>query len=203
MLTVRFGPMFSGKTTILVHDLEHYADLKKTVIGINNDNDNRSNVNKIDINKNDNLDLKPIKNEVVSTHAGRGVYTGGKVCWVKVKTLLDVDVTNYQYIGVDEAHWFNDLVAATQKWLKLNKDIFVSGLDADCLQRPFGDVLKIIPFASKAIKLNAKCHICLHDTGNIVDAPFTKKKGKVDADNITDPGSTDKYQAVCFKHLYD
>lgn len=203
MLTVRFGPMFSGKTTILVHDLEYYADLNKTVIGINNDNDSRSSVNKIEANKVNDLDIKPIKNGVVSTHAGKGVYTGGKVCWVKAKNLLDIDVTNYQYIGVDEAHWFIDLVDAVKLWLKLNKNIFISGLDADCLQRPFGDVLKVIPFANQAVKLNAKCHTCLHDNGNIVDAPFTRKKGKVDADNITDPGSTDKYEAVCYRHLYN
>lgn len=199
MLTLRFGPMFSGKTTILVHDLEYYADLDKTVIGINSDSDSRSNLNKMDVNTN----TKPIKNEVISTHAGKGVYTSGKVCWVKAKNLLDINVTNYQYIGVDEAHWFMDLVDAVKVWLKLNKKIFVSGLDADCLQRPFGDVLKIVPFATHAIKLNAKCHVCLHENDTITDAPFTKKKGKVDADNITDPGAADKYEAVCLKHLYD
>ena len=197
MLTVYFGPMFSGKTSKLIKKLEDYGDIRKKVIGINSGNDSRS--SKIVTNNN----AIPTKNEVVSTHASRGVHTGGKVCWVKIKNLLDLDVTNYQVIGVDEAHWFTDLVTAVESWLKLDKIIIVVGLDADCLQRPFGDILKLVPYATKVVKLNATCHRHLDKDGSAVVAPFTRKKGTVDPNNINDPGASDKYEAVCLQHLYD
>lgn len=187
MIVIYHGPMFSGKTSILCHELETMADLGRKVIGINHSSDIRLTSGKSDT--------------VVTTHGSRGLKSSGKVRWISAVNLSDVDVSGFQVIGIDECQFFTDLVATASKWAKEGKTVICSGLDGNFRQEPIGQTLQLIPWASKAVKLNAKCHRCL-ETGALVDAPFTRKR-QGQNDKEIDIGGAEKYEAVCMKHLED
>ena len=70
----------------------------------------------------------------------------------------------------------------------MNKIIIVAGLDGDYLQRPFGDLLKLIPLCDTVVKLNAIC-ICYKS------ASFSKRI--CDSDELELIGGFDNYISVC------
>lgn len=191
MLHLYLGPMFSGKTSQLMHDLETFSDLGKRVLAINASIDSRvANTNNTSTNAENN----------VSTHSSRGVHSNGKVIWQRVTLLGTIDVTKFDIIGVDECQFFPDLVSSVKHWLSLRKYIICAGLDSDFKQEPIGDTLKLIPFATRAIKLCAKCHRCLQKNGTLADAPVTCRRDKSD-NSITVIGGADKYEALCIECL--
>ena len=83
--------------------------------------------------------------------------------------LSDVNVQPFKVIGIDEGQFFKDLLPFCIKALRLGKILIVAGLDGDFLQRPFGDVLNLIPICDSVVKLNAVCVICYKE------ASFSKR----------------------------
>ena len=75
------------------------------------------------------------------------------------------------------------------------KKIIVGGLDGDYQQKPFGELLQLIPLAEKITRLSALCQQCLDGT----PAYFTKRT--VQSDDQLLIGGAESYQPVCFKHL--
>lgn len=177
MLEVLMGNMFSSKTSTLIGKLTTYHNLGKKVLYVNHQKD--------------------IRGTDFSTHGN--VQLPEDLHRVKTERLTDVKSEGYFAIGVDEAQWFPDLRETVKQWL--SKDILVicAGLNGDFKQEPFGTLPQIIPLADRVIHLTAKCMIHLELTGEIVDAPFTKK---LTSDPTVDqPGGADLYIAVCRKHL--
>ena len=76
------------------------------------------------------------------------------------RLLTDVNINSYKVIGIDEAQFFQDLFPFCMKALSQDKIIIVAGLDGDFRQRPFGDVLNLIPICDSVVKLYAVCVIC-------------------------------------------
>ena len=81
---------------------------------------------------------------------------------VFTRLLKDVDITPYKVIGIDEGQFFKDLLPFCMEAILLDKIIIVAGLDGDYLQRPFGDILQLIPICDSVVKLLAVCVGCFN-----------------------------------------
>ena len=84
-------------------------------------------------------------------------HDGEMVHCIKTKTLMSIDICMADIISINEAQFFPDLVSFVQEALKQKKQIYVYGLDGDFRQKPFGDILSLIPFADSYTKLYAIC----------------------------------------------
>ena len=72
-----------------------------------------------------------------------------------------------------------------------DKIFIISGLDGDFKKHKFGQILDLIPYSNKVIKLNAVCVKCGKD------APFSYRI--LEENEIKLIGTSDKYEARCFK----
>lgn len=192
-LNMRIGPMFSGKTTWLNCELTRFADQGFSVAKIIYSDDNRP-----DVASND---------PSGSTHNSSYKTLTDKIVVIRTKELLSIDVSSFHVIGVDEAQFFPDLIAFTEKCVEhKGKHLRVSGLDGDFSKRKFGDVLDIIPMADEVIKLNASCKLCLAELeeagfhGNIlhITGPFTKRLIESTEQKLI--GGASMYIPVCRYH---
>jgi len=188
-LDIIIGTMFSGKTTYILSKIAKIAELNYSILYINIEFDNRSEhifsthnpffdshvnfVNKESINKN--------------------------VKMIKSKSLLDIDIENYEVIIVDESHFFEDLIDFTNKCLDNNKYIIVAGLIADFKGNKFGKTLDLIPISTNVERLHAYCSECAKNKKCSI-AIYSKKivKGK----KSIDIGGSEKYIPVCRYHYF-
>lgn len=184
-LFVYFGPMFSGKTTVAMSQLNKRADIGMKSLYINSI-----------------LDTRTIGN--FSTHSSHGGILSSKVNSVKTKFLFDQTeiVKNYDVIAIDEAQFFEDLLNTVITWVDtLGKIVIVCGLDGDSNRRKFGHILDLIPYADVAEKITAKCRQCLVEEGHpedSSDAPFTYRLNR-DVSQIL-IGNDEVYSPLCRFH---
>lgn len=177
-LDVRFGPMRSGKSTWLCNKITRYHDKGYFCIHINYTGDNRS-------------------DDHFSLHSSGTFKLCDKIKTAKVWKLEEVDVSDYNVIGVEEAQFFPDLLVMVEKWLGLHKIILVAGLDGDVHKKKFGQVLDIIPLSHSAKKITSECLDCAGDLGFEVPAPFTISKRPLKGEIEI---GKDVYVSVCAKH---
>jgi thymidine kinase len=202
-LELIMGPMFSGKSSKLIHEITTLADQGMKVLYINHAMDVRSSEG----------------DEKFSTHSSHFRGLSNKIETVKVATLAEVeqvqnpDLTNFDVIGVDEGQFFSDLIDNVTHWVTdFHKIVFVAGLDGDARRQPFGQILPLIPHCDNVTKLKARCHHCLqnsrssaldskkksHLMASLVDAPFT---GRLKGGNEqTVVGGSDLYLPLCRYH---
>ena len=169
-LNLILGCMFSGKTTELLRIAKRLQSINLKVLLINYHEDTRYS-----------------KTEM-TTHDKTGL-----PCMF-VKDLNDVNYKVSNIICINEAQFFTGLKEFCIKALNDNKTLYISGLDGDFKQEPFGEILDLIPLCNNITKLHAFCKMC----GNTTKAHFTKR--------ITDSKEqkligTDEYIPVCRNHL--
>ena len=179
-LTVIIGSMFSGKSSEIIRRINRYKVLKKSIVAINHTLDDRY----------DGDNAKIITHDKVNTSC------------LKLSELLPFsnteDYKNAEVIVIEEGQFFNDLFDFVVKSVdQENKKLIVAGLDGDYLRRPFGDMLKIIPYAEEVKKLEALCLKCNDGT----PAHFTKRVGLSNKRDLV--GSNDHYIACCRKHYLE
>ena len=104
-------------------------------------------------------------------------------------TDLNIDISQYDCIGIDEGQFFSDIEVAI-KWADSGKKIVISALDGDFKRGIFGKVLNLIPFCDSVVKLKGICMMC-----HKKDSIFTTKT-TTDATQL-DIGGVEKYLAVC------
>lgn len=193
-LTLYLGCMFSGKSSRLVADLTTSADTGLSALYINHSDDIR------DVEKSDSC---------ITTHHSSFSGLSEKIDKIKTKNLLEINVTNYHVIGIDECQFFEDLFEAVTLWLDNDKIIICSGLDGDFCKNVFGQTLKLIPHAEKVEKLNARCYLCLEELkkkdfhGNYmsITGSFTARTDGQKEQKVI--GGADKYIPVCrYHHKY-
>jgi thymidine kinase len=173
-LHVITGCMFSGKTTELLRVIKRFRAIDKKILLINHRDDTRYSATK------------------VSTHDKYWIDEPSVFC----TDLMTVDVNNYDVIGINEAQFFENLVVFCNDIVNRGKIVFVSGLDGDFEQKPFGELLSLIPNCDSITRLSGMCSLCRDGTA----AYFTKRL----IDNTTQKlvGSSEYYMAVCRKHLH-
>lgn len=168
------GPMFSAKTTSLLSTLDRFKYQGKRIIAFKPMLDDRYGTNEI------------------STHGG------WKVPAICIKTGNDILEyltglnENPHVIAVDEAFMIPG-VADVLVWLyRSGYSIVVSSLDLSSAGKPFEEIEKMLPWATKVEKLSAVCVICNRD------AYYTHKK-QVGGDEI-EVGGHELYEPRCLQH---
>ncbi len=188
---IYMGAMFSGKTSSLIRYLTIKADVGFKVIYVNSILDTRSNIG-------------------YSTHNSSGHNISSKIKTISVKFLSEVDVSNYDVIGVDEFQFYKDQSPSgvVRSWvLKMGKMVSVSSLDGDYNINIFGDVYNLIPLCEPGGLFKLKdgiCTMCLKKKKKIVSGGFTKRitsltESGSKLNDIIDIGGKDKYMIVCLK----
>ena len=187
-LTLIFGPMFSGKSSYLIKEINKFKN-KELLLSVNHKIDNRYDNNKI-------VNHNKLSVDCLSLNKLNDIYN------------YNINFNKLEHLFIDESQFFNDLEYNVKHILntypKLN--ITCAGLDGDYKQNLFydGQLLHLIPYADNVIKLYSKCYECGKK------APFTKKIyiNEDNEDNEDDDGnekqivvgSSDIYQPSCYIH---
>jgi thymidine kinase len=192
-LYMRIGPMFSGKTTWLNGELTQLSDKGFSVLKVIHDDDSREDVESSDPSG--------------STHNSSYRSLSRKITCIRASALMQIDISPFHVIGVDESQFFPDLLAFAEYVVETKgKHLRVAGLDGDFQKQRFGQSLDLIPMSDEAIKLNADCKICLAELeradfhGNIlaISGPFTKRLGDSMEQKLV--GGKDEYIPMCRFH---
>lgn len=139
-LTVIAGPMFSGKTSQLLHFYEMYEIGNKQTILFKPKKDNR------------------YSNNDVVTHSGKSIES---VVVDKSKDIYNHIKDETDAIFLDEIHFFDDyLVDVSKDILDKGKDVFASGLDMSFKRNPFYNTANLMAMANEVIKTKAVCSYC-------------------------------------------
>jgi thymidine kinase len=165
-LNLIIGPMFSGKSTMLLTRYRRYQIAGKKCLLIKYANDTRYSTKEIVTH--DNLRYKA---------------TSCK----KLKEVHDF-IQDYDVICVDEIQFYEDGAHYTDLWANNGKIVEVCGLNGDYLRNPFEQISLLIPYADDISFVTAVCK----DTGN--DAVFTMRLTDESEQEVI--GSDDKYQSV-------
>jgi thymidine kinase len=168
------GNMFSGKTSNLLMTIEKYKFQKKKVICFK-----------------PKKDVRYSEDQIVS-HMGwkQSAYTitDGADLIKKLSELEEV----YTVIAVDEMFMIPG-IADTLIWLyRKGFTVLVSTLDLSSAGKPFGEVTKILPWATEIKKCAAVCTICGRD------AHYTYRKIENQEEIVV--GGEEAYEARCFEH---
>lgn len=176
------GCMFSGKTSELIRIIKRYRSINKKIMIINYEKDTRYGDNQI------------------LSHDKIGVdsYMIDKLQNILLDTELKKIFDNSELICINEGQFFPDLIDFCKlSCNKLNKTVYVCGLDGDYQQKRFGHILDLIPCCETVTRLSALCKICGKS------AHFTKRINNNTKEQIL-IGSDDDYIPVCrFHYLND
>jgi thymidine kinase len=176
-LEIILGGMYAGKTSRIVEIYKQYKFCNIEVAVINHSIDNR------------------YDNELLSTHDKI------KIPCIKTTKINDLwmngtgGLKDANVILINEGQFFDDLYESVLDMLKMNKKIYVCGLDGDFERKKFGQILDLIPLCDKVYKLTSLCSICKNGTPGIFSKRITSEKEQ------TVVGS-DNYIPVC-RYCYD
>jgi len=182
-LELIIGPMYSGKTSCLLRELNIYAILGLKVLYVNSNFDTRST-----------KDFST-HNPIITSKGNIDCIITGSLSEHYKTTFL-----NYDVIGIDEAQFFLDLCFSVLELVeKHRKRVLVAGLCADFKREKFGEVLNLVPYCDTLIKLTSFCIEC--SKNNIIrEAPFSYLKPSFNIPYLLQNviiGSEDKYTALC------
>jgi len=191
-LEIVFGPMFSGKTTLLLEKINNYITYStikkydKKILIINNILDTRKNSASNKLTTHKSFLKRNLESSFVSS--------------IKVKNLADIDedfIDKYDYIAIDECQFFEDLEEKVKDWLAKDKYIYCTGLIADSEKNIFGHLHQLFSKADNIVQLKAYCVEC---NSYIKNAVFTKWINSKNKDSPVQIGGSDNYVPVCGRH---
>jgi len=147
-LELIIGPMFSGKTKLLISRYKEINNTNNTnILVINYYKDTRYGVNSIVSHDGDiipaiNISLLSIVNNLIELYNS-------------------TETNNFNYIFINEGQFFPDLKESVITLIeRYNKNVVICGLDCDYKQEKFGQIWDLIPHANNVIKLQGKCNNC-------------------------------------------
>lgn len=167
------GPMYSGKTTRLIQEIEKFEIANKAYIVFKPAIDIRYGLTNISNHKGLKVEAIPIK---------------------KSKDIFNfLQDKRYNLIAIDEAQFFDqDIVNIVQTLADTGYTVILSCLDMDFKRQPFEISSQLLSIADTVIKNKAVCERC-----GSFDAMYSfKLKG---GESQIDVGGKDKYIAVCRK----
>lgn len=179
MIELIYGPVRSGKTTLLMHRVERGSLAGKRCLVVKHTIDIR---------------YEELSKDGITTNALRSYTKGFDV--VKVSTIAEMadKVCDYDIIGITESQFFEDIEMVAELADKHEVRFICEGLDGCFGRNTFGSMYKLLPRCDKVKKLNAICYSCG------ADAPFSSKFTCVDStDSVIDVGGADKYAPLCRK----
>lgn len=180
MIKVITGPMFSGKSAMLIEHANYYRNSGRKKIYY----------------------IKPI---VDSKHIDSiGSRNNESIFANSFPTKLDINEYS-QYLDafkqykmdaviIDEAQFFgNWIVDFVFKCKLIGVDVIIAGLDMDAFGNPFGSMGDLMCIADDIEKLKSVCSVCKWTAG------FTVKLN--DNPEVISIGGDEKYEPRCAKHL--
>lgn len=167
-LSLILGPMFSGKSTILLTRYRRYQIAGKKCLLIKYAKDTRYSNSEEMLVTHDQVSYK-----ATSCHKLEEVH----------QLIQDYDV-----ICIDEIQFYADAHIYCDQWANAGKIVEVCGLNGDYRRKPFEQISLLIPLADDISYITAICKA----TGR--DASFTMRLSNEKEQEVI--GSTDKYQAV-------
>ena len=142
-LDIIMGPMFSGKTELLIKKYNTCKEQldKEKIIAFNYYKDSRYGEDKI-----------------IS-------HIGTKIPSINIETLSEIfeddDFSKRTHIFINEAQFFPDLKQSIIKLVEeYNKNVVICGLDSDFKREKFGDIWDLIPYSDNMVKLKGTCNDC-------------------------------------------
>lgn len=167
-LSLIIGPMFSGKSTLLLTRYRRYRIAGKRCLLVKYAGDDRYNDSQDSIVTHDQLRYKA----------------------VSCRTLEEISavVEKHDVICIDEIQFYPDAVKYVDAWATNGKIVEVCGLSGDFKREPFEQISQLISKADSIQHVTAVCRI----TGK--DAPFSQRISTETAQEVI--GGTDKYRAA-------
>ena len=176
------GNMMAGKTTELLRRLFNEAAIGVKCIYINHEKDLARSTEPFSTHN-------PLYKEKLSQESG--------VTLVSALQISDVDVTDYDVVGIDESQFFEDLVDDVIDLVDTyHKIVIVSGLNGDKNRKKIGFINDLIPHMDSCTFLTAYCQLCSEKKIKR-NAIFTHKFGEGN-----DVGCKDKYIPLC-RHCFN
>jgi thymidine kinase len=174
-LNLIIGPMFSGKSTLLLSRYRRYKIAGKNCLLIKYAKDDRYDSNEATIVTHDKISYRAI------------------ACL----RLADLDqyINDFDVICIDEIQFYPDAAIYCDKWANRGKIIEVSGLSGDYKRKPFEQISLLIPLADDIEHVKAVCR------ASGLDAPFSKRISKEEEQEVI--GGEDKYMAVSRGIFFD
>ena len=174
-LNLIIGPMFSGKSTMLLTRYRRYGIAGKRCLLVKYAGD-----------------LRYVESE-------ERVVTHDQVSYkaTSCRQLAEIAelVYSYDVICIDEIQFYPDAAHYCDEWANAGLIVEACGLSGDFRRRPFEQISLLIALCDDVQHVKAVCRA----TGQ--DAPFSKRISKEQEQEVI--GSTDKYQAVsrlCYLH---
>ena len=179
-LKMYVGPMFSGKSTKLIQQIERYKFAKKNIICFKPTMDNRYTsegyiVTHSDIHVpcflvNNGQDILRLYNEQAITEK--------------------IDA-----VAIDEAFMIEGVSDVCLDFLYSKKiDVLISSIDMSSSLKSFEEIARLMCHATHVKKCKAVCTVC----GD--DASYTTRKTVSDSKKEIQVGGADMYEARCLKH---
>lgn len=179
-LTVYAGPMYAGKTTALIAELETSLEDGKSVFVVKPIIDDRYSAE--DVVSHDGTSLKK--------ETGHTVKCLGLNDVVDLEFLEDVDV-----LLIDEAQFFKDLCYAyVPMYLEHGIDVIAVGLDMDSEGKGFGSMPFLLERANVVYKLSSICSVCGEE------ATRTFRKFTASSTSQVLIGGNETYEPRCLHH---
>ena len=180
ILTVYAGPMYAGKTTALIAELEAGIEDQLNVLVIKPIIDNR------------------YSDEDIVSHDGTSLQktTGHKVKRLAVdEELTPSEMEDVDLLLIDEAQFFTSLCFQwVPEYLNRGVDVVAVGLDMDSEGRPFGSMPYLLSLANNVYKLSGVCSVC--------DDEATRTFRKLTASSSSQVliGGSETYEPRCLEH---
>lgn len=167
--------MFSSKTSKLLLTLEKFKHQNKKIIAFKPLLDDRYSETQIVTHMGWKYDSRVVKDHVDM-----------------LKVLSD-DPENYNVVAVDEQFMIPGSAEVLIWLFRTGFTIVVSTLDLSSQGKPFDEVQKILPYATKVEKCSSVCTICGRD------AFYTHRK--VQSDDEISVGGSESYEPRCYQHF--
>lgn len=180
--TIFGGPMFSGKTSSLLMKLERFRHQNKKIIAFK-----------------PLVDERYSKDEIV-THMGLKYPAHCVKNGLDILNILAEDEETYHVVAVDEQFMLPGSSEVIIWLFKKGYHIVVSTLDLSYQGKPFAEVTKLLPYATKIVKCTSVCVICGKD------AFYTHLKIQTDAEAEILIGGAEAYEprcARCYPEFFD
>lgn len=173
MLHLFIGPMYSGKSTLLLSRFERYKIGGKSCIIIKYDKD-----------------IRYDSNNIITHEMAKYSCDCKKFSAINTNLLQSIEhlISHYDVILIDEIQFYKDAATICDKWANQGKIVECYGLSGDFKREPFEPVSKLIPLADSIQHLTA----IDKTTGSL--APFTHRLTKDTNQELI--GGEEIYQAV-------
>ena len=172
-LEIILGPMFSGKTTLLIQHYKKFSYIGKNVAVVNYVDDVR------------------YHESLLSTHDKIMIPCIFAKTLQELWSIPENGIRNADVIIINEGQFFEDLYETVLDMVENHhKSVYICGLDGDFQRNKFGKLLDLIPYANNVTKLNSLCALCKNGKTGLFSHRISSETSQVVI-------GSDNYKPVC------